>query len=324
MKKVHVTYPIPSPGLSILRERLDVNLREDESAPTQAELVAAAQGCEGLLTLVRDRVTDDVLEDLPMLRVVANYGVGYDNIDVAAATRRGVLVTNTPDVLTEATADLAFALILAVARRLGEGERLVRAGGFGGWDPRMLIGADVHGATIGLVGMGRIAQAVARRAAGFSMTVLYHSRTEVAEAVAAGWQRVELEHLLTRADFVSVHVPLGPETRHLLDARRLRLMKSSAYLINTARGPVVDEAALVTGLREGWLAGAGLDVYEREPELAEGLAGLDNVVLLPHLGSATLGARSEMARVAATNLVRALGGHLPPNPVNPEALEMRE
>jgi glyoxylate reductase len=289
--------------------------------PDRAAILAGAEGRAGLLTLIRDRIDAELLEQLPGLRAIANYGVGYDNIDVVAATRRGIVVTNTPDVLTAATADLAFALILACTRHVGAGERLVRSGGFTGWDPQMLLGLELEGATLGLLGVGRIGLAVARRATGFGMRLLHFSRHESPAADALGSQRVELDALLAEADVVSVHVSLNEQTRHLVDAAALRLMRPSAYLVNTARGPIVDEAALARALQAGTIAGAGLDVYEREPQVEPALLELENVVLLPHLGSATTAARSEMARVAATNLVAALGGERPPNPVNPEVLD---
>ena len=290
--------------------------------PPGADAIAAgAAGCAGLLTLVRDRVDAALMARLPDLRAIANYGVGYDNIDVAEATRRGIVVTNTPDVLTAATADLALALILAVTRRVGEGERLVRSGEPWAWAPDMMLGLELDGATLGIVGMGRIGMAVARRAVGFGMKLIYQSRSPHADANAMGARRVELDELLRTADVVTLHCALTAETRHLIDAAALGRMKSTAYLVNTARGPVVDEAALAHALREGRIAGAGLDVYEREPAVEPALLELDNVVLLPHLGSATTRARSEMSRVAASNLVAALTGERPPNPVNPEVLE---
>jgi glyoxylate reductase len=290
--------------------------------PLSPDVIAAgAAGCHGLLTLVRDRVDAAVLKRLPELRAIANYGVGYDNIDVAEATRRGIVVTNTPDVLTAATADLAMALLLACTRRLGEGERLVRSGEPWAWSPHMLLGLELDGATLGIVGMGRIGLAVARRAQAFGMHLLHTSRSEHPEANALGSTRVSLDELLRTADVVSLHVALGADTRHLIDAGALMTMKKEAYLVNTARGPVVDEAALATALREGWIAGAGLDVYEREPALEPGLLELENVVLLPHLGSATTKARNAMSRVAATNLVAALRGERPPNVLNPEVLD---
>ncbi|MEA2684274.1 MAG: glyoxylate reductase [Chloroflexota bacterium] len=319
--RVFATYPVPEPGLEILSAAFLVRVHPARPQPDREAMRAGAEGCRGMLTLVRDRVDAELLEALPELRAIANYGVGYDNIDIVEATRRGIVVTNTPDVLTAATADLAFALLLACTRRLGEGERLVRSGGFGGWDPQMLLGLELEGATLGLLGVGRIGLAVARRATGFGMKLLHVSRHESAEATALGSRRVELNELLDASDVVSIHVSLNDDTRHIIDASALRRMKPTAYLVNTARGPIVDEVALAQALREGWIAGAGLDVYEREPQVEPALLELDNVVLLPHLGSATTRARSEMARVAATNLVAALSGHRPPNPVNPEVLE---
>ena len=324
--RVFVTYPIPDPGLPMLREHFDIDVFGGDQPPAQGwapipssdEIASGAAGCQGLLTLVRDRVDDALLERLPNLRAIANYGVGYDNIDVAAATARGLLVSNTPDVLTDATADLTWALLMAVARRVGEGERMVRSGGFGGWDPRMLLGADIVGATLGIVGLGRIGEAVARRASGFGMH-LVHIDDRPGIGAAVGSRAVELPELLATADFVTLHCPSTPETHHLIDEAALRAMKPTAYLLNTARGPIVDEPALVRALREHWIAGAGLDVYEHEPRLAEGLAQLDNVVVLPHLGSATVGARAGMARVAAANMLAALTGERPPNLVNPDA-----
>jgi glyoxylate reductase len=315
---VYVTYPIPSPGLELLRKEFDVRLHDSETRPSTDEIATAASGCAGLLTLIRDPIDAPLMDRLPGLRAIANYGVGYDNVDVGAATARGIMVTNTPDVLTDATADLAFALLLAAARRLGEGERMVRAGKFEGWTPKLLVGADLVGATLGLVGYGRIAAAVGRRALGFGMRLIHTSHHEHADAETPGSRRVTLDEVLAESDFVSIHVPLTDETRHLIDAVALGKMKPTAYLINTARGPIVDEAALAEALAERRIAGAGLDVYEREPEVHAALLRLDNVVLLPHIGSATVGARAAMSSVAATNLTAALSGRRPPNLVNPE------
>jgi glyoxylate reductase len=297
-----------------------VRVHREPGPPGAEAMVTGASGCAGLLTLVRDRVDADLLARLPGLVAVANYGVGVDNIDVAEATRRGIVVTNTPDVLTAATADLAWALILACTRRVGEGERLVRSGRPWAWNPHMLLGLELEGATLGLVGAGRIGQAVARRALGFGMRLLHHGRRASPGAEALGSRPVGLEELLAESDVVSVHVALTEQTHHLIDAGALALMKPGAYLVNTARGPVVDEAALAAALGAGRIAGAGLDVYEREPEVHPGLLALENVVLLPHLGSATTRARSAMSRLAATNLVAALDGERPPNVVNPEVL----
>lgn len=304
----------------MLRERFEVRVHESEAKPTADGIAATAAGCAGIVPLVRDVIDAALLDRLPALRAIANYGVGYDNIDIDAATTRGILVTNTPDVLTDATADLTFALLLAAARRLGEGEAMVRAGEFHGWSPTMLVGADIAGTTLGLVGFGRIAAAMGRRARGFGMQLLHTARHDHADADALGSRRVDLDELLASSDFVSIHVPLTAETRHLIDAQALGKMKPTAYLLNTARGPIVDEAALAQALTTGVIAGAGLDVYEREPEVHAGLLELKNVVLLPHLGSASVGAREGMSRLAAMNMIAALSGDRPPNLVNPEAL----
>jgi glyoxylate reductase len=262
-------------------------------------------GCDALLCLLTDRIDAEFLARAPRLRIVANLAVGTDNIDLAAARARGVAVSNTPDVLTDATADLAFALLLAAARRLPWADRYVRGGGFTGWRPDLGLGLDVTGRTLGIVGFGRIGRAVAERARGFRMEVLWNGR-------AGG---VPLDELLARSDFVSLHAPLTPETRHLIGARELRRMRPHAVLVNTARGPLVDEAALVHALREGWIAGAGLDVFEREPALAPGLADLPQVVLAPHIGSATPATRDRMAEIAAENIIAVLRGEPIPNRV---------
>lgn len=304
----------------MLGERFELRVHESETKPTADEMASEAAGCAGLLPLVRDTVDAELMDRLPGLRAIANYGVGYDNIDVVAATTRRIMVTNTPDVLTDATADFTFALLLAVARRLGEGEWMVRAKEFRGWSPRMLVGADISGATLGLVGFGRIAAAVARRAKGFDMRLLHTSRSRHPDAESLGSRMVELDELLAESDFVSLHVPLTEATHHLIETDALAKMKPTAYLINTARGPIVDEAALAEALAEGRIAGAALDVYEREPEVDPALLGLANVVLQPHLGSASTGAREGMSRLAASNLIAALAGERPPNLLNPEVL----
>lgn len=287
----------------------------------EVELIAPAAGAVPLASLARELATADalvplltervdaaVLDAAPRLRIVANYAVGFDNIDVAAATARGVCVANTPDVLTEATADLTFALILAAARRLGEGERLVRGGRWTGWAPDQLLGVDVHGRTLGLVGYGRIARAVARRAAGFAMEVLYTTR-------GGG---VALDELCARADVISVHCPLTPQTRGLFDAARLARLKPTAILVNTARGPIVDEAALAAALAAGRLAGAGLDVFAEEPAIHPALLACERVVLAPHIGSATTTARRRMVELCASAVRAVRSGEQPANLVNPE------
>ena len=301
-----------------------------------ADLVARAQGKQGLVTVLSDRIDRELLEAVPGLRVVANIAVGYDNIDVAAAAARGVIVTNTPDVLTGATADLAMGLILAVTRRIAEGDRLIRAGGWRGWTLDFLLGSEIGGKQLGVVGFGRIGRAVARRAVAFGMRIAYADREVVQSAevvptmgsggagaadpegaAIAGAQRLSLDELLASSDVVSIHVPLSPQTHHLIDARALARMKRSAYLVNTARGPVVDEEALAWALRERLIAGAALDVFEREPEVHADLVRLDNVVLVPHLGSATTETRTAMADLAARNVIEVLSGRPPLTPVAP-------
>lgn len=320
--RVLITQPIPEPGPSLVkRVSDDVTHNTDDRVMSAEELRTKVAGCDAVLCLLTDAIDATVLEAARGCRVFANMAVGYNNIDVAAATRLGILVTNTPGVLTEATADLAWTLILGVARRVAEGDQEMRAGRFPGWGPLYMLGGDVTGRTLGLVGPGRIATAVAERARGFKMPLLYHGRRPSPELDALGARGVGLDELLAESDFVSLHVPLTTDTRHLIDAKALAKMKPTAYLINTARGPVVDEAALVEALKAGRIAGAGLDVYEDEPRMAEGLADCPNTVLLPHLGSATHATRAAMSRIAGENLVAALRGERPPNLVNPEAWE---
>lgn len=294
--------------------RLTAPVRDDP--PDESKIREGLRDAEALLTTLTEQIDAALIQQAPRLRIIANCAVGYNNIDVAAAAARGIIVTNTPEVLTEATADLTWALILAVARRVVEGDRLVREGRWTGWAPTQLLGADVHGKTLGLVGMGRIGRAVARRAEGFAMPVRYWSRRELpTEVRRPAWRPAPLEELLREADIVSLHVPLTPDTRHLIGADALKLMRPTALLINTARGPVVDEAALVEALREGRLAGAGLDVYEQEPALHPGLPALPQVVLLPHLGSATLSTRVRMGLICLENIHAVLAGRPAPNRV---------
>lgn len=323
--KAFVSRAIPPAGLKVLEEATDLEVSYNplDEGFSKAKLIARTSQAEGLLCLLTDTIDAEALAGCPNLKVVSNMAVGYNNIDVAEATRRGILVTNTPGVLTEATADFTWALLLAVARRVGEGERLVRSHNWHGWGPLQLLGGEVNGKTLGLIGMGRIGQAVARRASGFNMNILYHSRSPLDESLESELKvrRVELDELLESSDFVSLHAPYTKETHHLINAERLEQMKPTAYLVNTSRGPLVDEAALVVALQQEQIAGAGLDVYEKEPELYTGLSDLENVVLAPHLGSATHQTRGEMSRLAATNLVMALRGQRPLHPVNPEVLK---
>ena len=317
--KVLVTHPVIAGGLEPIEQHQVVVA----DGPTPSELRTAMADVDALLPLLTVPVDAALLAAAPRLKVVANHAVGYDNIDLPACTRRGVWVTNTPGVLTEATADLAWAALLAAARQIVPGDAMVRGGRFEGWEPTMLLGVDMVGKTLGVVGFGQIGQAVARRAAGFSVEVLFHDVVQRGEVSLGGLvtaRQVPLEQLLQRADFVSLHVPLSTTTHHLMDSARLALMKPTAFLINTARGPVVDEAALVEHLRARRIAGAALDVYEQEPALAPGLAALDNALLLPHIGSATAETRLAMARMAARNIAAVLRGAVPPNAVNEVAV----
>jgi len=321
---IFITRNIPTIGLTILREHgFEPRVYSSDEAIPRAELLREVRGCRGLIALLSDRVDDELLDAAgENLEVVANFAVGYDNIDVAACSRRRVVVSNTPGVLTEATADHAFALMLAVARRLLEGHQLVTSGGWRGWAPMQLLGRDISGQTLGIIGMGRIGRALARRARAFAMTVLYHNRhrDEAFEAEQGVRFVPTLLDLLQDSDVVSIHTPLTTETHHLIGEAELESMKPSAILVNTARGPIVDEAALVRALEQRRIWGAGLDVFEREPVVSEGLARLPNVVLTPHLGSATERTRDAMARLCAEAIVAVLGGRRVPQLLNPEVL----
>jgi glyoxylate reductase len=289
---------------------------------TRDELVARAQGCDALLSMLTERIDGELLDACPSLRVVANMAVGYDNIDVPAATERGVLVTNTPDVLTDTSADIAFALLMAVARRVVEGDGAVRSGGWGVWRPDWMLGHDVHGATLGIVGPGRIGRAMARRGQGFDMRVLYSGRREVADFPG---ERVDLETLLAQSDFVSVHVPLNGETHRMFSVEAFRRMKPSAIFINTARGGVVDQEALREALAHGEIAGAGLDVMTPEPlPTDDPLLGAPNLVVTPHIGSATLSTREAMAELAIDGLLAGCAGERPRHLVNLEVWDAAE
>jgi len=318
--KVYLTRPLPPEVMLRLERETDLAWNAENRTVSARELIDALKQREGLLCTINDRIDAAVLDQCASLKVIANFGVGFNNIDVVAATAHKIPVANTPGVLTDATADLAFGLLLAMARRMGEGERLVRSGQWTGWEPMQLLGADVSGATLGIIGFGRIGRAVAERARAFSMRVLYWNRTRLTEDQESqtGAYFVEFEELLGEADFVSLHVPYGRETHHLIGEAQLRLMKPEAFLINTSRGAVIDEPALVRALQSGRIAGAGLDVYEHEPKLSPGLDQLENVVLAPHLGSATIGTRTKMGMIAVDNLLAACAGNRPPNCVNPE------
>jgi glyoxylate reductase len=317
--RVFVTRRLPGDALARLAAVATVEIWPDEMPPAYDELCRGAASAHGLIALLTDTIDATLIASAPALRVISTMAVGYDNIDVAAATVRGIPVGNTPGVLTETTADLAFALILAVARRVPEAERFLREGRWRTWDPQMLLGYDLHGATLGIVGLGKIGQAVARRAAGFGMRVLYATRRPVGEPAAAAAVDVDLDSLLRASDVVSLHVPLTAATRHMIGESQLRSMKRTAILVNTARGGVVDQQALVRALHEGWIAGAGLDVMEEEP-VASGdpVLSAPNVVLLPHIGSATHATRERMASMAVDNCIAGLRGERLPHCVNPE------
>ncbi len=306
----------------MLRNHFEVEIYSDSVPLTEAVLSSRIGDADGLLCLVTDPVTERVMEQAPRLKIISNHGVGYDNIDIAAATRRKIAVTNTPGVLTEATADFTWALLLAVARQVVAGDRVVRSGQFHGWDPLFMRGADIVGKTLGIIGAGRIGTAVAERAVGWKMSVLYlnRGRNEYLEQKLNA-RRVLLPELLSHSDFISIHLPLTPETRHFIGANELAQMKPTAYLINTARGAIIDEQALLKALQDNQIAGAALDVFEHEPALTPGLAELPNVVLAPHLGSATFETRDKMAEIAATNIIRYFQGKKPISIVNPEVLE---
>jgi glyoxylate reductase len=319
---VLVTRRLPQEALDRIDARCAVTLYDGDGAMPRGQLLAQVAGKAGAITLLTDRVDDEFLDAAgPHLAIVANYAVGFDNIDVDACTRHGVLSSNTPEVLTETTADIAFTLLMAAARRVAEGDRLLRSRTPWIWGPLMMLGQDVHHKTLGVVGFGRIGQALARRARGFGMSVLYHDTyrpaAEVERDLAAQYR--DLEDLLRESDFVSLHTNLTPQTRHLINAERLSVMKPTAVLVNTSRGPVVDEAALARALREGQIFAAGLDVFEHEPHVHPDLLACENAVLIPHLGSATVETRLAMANLAADNLFAGLEGKRPPSLLNPAA-----
>ena len=321
--RVLITHKLADEAVEVARQACDVHFTPLDQPLDADTLRQAIVGMDGIISVVTDTIDTAFLEAGADLKVVANVAAGYDNVDVPAATRRGVVITNTPGVVTESTADLAWGLLFSIARRIPEADRYIRAGKWKAWRLMALLGNDVHGRTLGIVGMGNIGQAVARRASGFGMTILYHNRHRLPEALESGLNAawVELETLLQTADFVSVHTPLSAETRHLIGARELRMMQPTAYLINTSRGPVVDETAVIRALQEQWIAGAGLDVFEQEPEVPQALKDLDNVVLLPHIGSASVASRTRMAVMAAHSAVAVLQGKRPQHVVNPEVYE---
>lgn len=318
--RVLVTRKTYEGPLQLLRESAEVTINREDRSMTPEEIITALPGTMGMLAMGSDPVTARLLEAGKDLKVVANNAVGFNNIDLAAATRLKIAVTNTPDVLTDTTADLSFALILGVARRIAEADRFVRAGRWTGWTPRLMIGGDVHGKILGVIGLGRIGSAVARRGQGFHMRIVYYDIRRLDPTIEQQHhlQFLPLRDLLQVSDFVTLHVPLTPQTRHLIGSEQLSLMKKSAFLINASRGPVVDEKALVLALRSGTIAGAGLDVFEAEPAVTPDLIQMENTLLLPHIGSATDETREAMTLRAVNNILAVIRGEIPPNILNPE------
>lgn len=311
-----LTQPIPAPAIARLEEVFELNQNTSDTILSKAELIAGIGNADALLCLLTDSIDREVIDAAPRLKCISNYAVGYNNIDVEHATQKGIVVCNTPGVLTETTADLTWALLMSCARRIVESDRFLRQGRFTGWKPLLLLGNDIHGKTLGIIGMGRIGRAVARRASGFDMRILYYDPSVDKDSLPAEYEAVELDNLLKNSDFISIHVPLLPATHHLIGAREFALMKSNAVLINTARGPIVDESALIQALREGRIAAAGLDVYEQEPQVPQELIELENAVLLPHIGSASVETRTRMGLLAAENAIAVIQGRTPPARVN--------
>jgi len=326
MPRVFVTRRLPESGIQLLTEAFgepEVVVSPQQGVISREVLLEGVRGVEALLPILTDTIDAEVMDAAgPQLKIIANYAVGYNNIDVPAATVRGIAVTNTPGVLTETTADLAWGLLLAAARRISESERYLRAGKWDSWGPQLMLGADVHGKTLGIFGMGRIGQAMARRARGFDVRVIYADVQPLPAALEQelGVTFVDMPALLAESDFISIHCPLTPETTHAFGADEFQAMKPEAILVNTARGPVVDSAALAQALQSGAIAAAGLDVLEEEPDVHPGLLACENAVLLPHVGSASRETRAKMAEMAAANIIAHLNGERPPNCVNPEVL----
>lgn len=311
--KVFITYKIPESGINLLKEKFDVDVYEGERFLTKQEMMERLKDADAVVTQLRDPVDKEFIDAGKKLKIIANYAVGFNNIDVEYAKQKGIYVTNTPDVLTEATADIAWALILAVARKIIPADKFTREGKFEGWKPNLFLGYEIYGKTLGIIGMGRIGKAVARRAMGFGMKIIYHNRKRVEDDYKYNAKYVDLETLLKESDYISINAPLTNETYHLLNKERLSLLKKNAILVNTARGPIIDEKALYELLKDGKIAGAGFDVYENEPEITKGLEKLDNVVLLPHIGSATYETREKMSIMVAENIIDALEGKIPRN-----------
>jgi glyoxylate reductase len=324
--KVYITRELPERGLNIIRKYFDVEVWPDYAPPPKSVIIDKVKDVDALGSLLSDKIDIEVFNAAPKLKIVSQLAVGFDNIDITEATKRGIYVTNTPEVLTDTTADFAWSLLMAVARRIVEADKYVRTGQWKvSWHPAMLAGRDIHHATIGIVGAGRIGYAVAQRAKGFDMKILFYDvvpRPEIEKDLGA--KKVDMDTLLKESDFVSIHVPLMKETHHLINAEKLKLMKKTAYLVNNSRGPVVDEKALYEALKKDQIAGAGIDVFEQEPTpLDNPLLKLDNVVVAPHISSASLETRSKMSEMVAENLVSFFQGKRPPNLVNPDVMKIK-
>jgi len=325
MKKIFVTRQIPDAGLNLLAEQCDLNIWPGDLPPSRAELLQQIASVDGLLCLLTDRIDEDIIQSAPSLKVISNYAVGYDNIDIESATKRGIPVGNTPGVLTQATADFAFSLLMAAARRVCEADRSVRAGDWKTWGPKTLLGADVYKATLGLIGFGRIGQAVAQRARGFEMRVLCYDPYLPAEKVPQGVEMVSLETLYSQSDFISIHVPLTPQTHHLIDAKAFSKMKPNTILVNTARGAVIETQALYLALKDRQIAAAALDVTDPEPIPANHpLLSLENLIIAPHIASASTSTRERMAIMAAENILAGLNQQPLPNCVNPQVYTLKQ
>jgi glyoxylate reductase len=322
--KIFVTRKIPKPGLDLLRKEYDLEVYKYDRVPTKEEIIKGLKGKDGLLCLLTDSIDREIISSEPKLKMIANYAVGYNNIDVQAATERGILVSNTPDVLTNTTAEMAWALLFSVARRIAEGDKFTRARKFKGWSPMLMLGQDVSNKTLGIIGAGRIGTAFALKSKGFNMKVLYvDERQNTILERELGAKKVSFDDVLKKSDYISVHVPLIPSTHHLIGEKELQMMKKNAVLINTSRGPIIDEKALTKALKKKRIFGAGLDVYEQEPMIEKELLALDNVVLQPHSASATTETRTKMAIMAAENMMAGLSGKIPPNCVNTEVFNKK-
>lgn len=321
--KIFVTRRIPEPGLELLRKEFELEINPYNRVLTKQEIIKGLKGKDGLLCLLTDQIDSDVIKSEPKLKMIASYAVGYDNIDIKTATKLKIPVSNTPGVLTDATAEMTWALIFSVSRRIVEGDKFTRTGKFNGWDPMLMHGQDINGKTLGIIGAGRIGTAMALRSQGFNMKVLYvESKTNKTLEEKLNAKKVELDELIKESDFISLHVPLNNDTYHLIDEKKLKMMKKTAILVNTSRGPVIDEQALIKALKNNWIFGAGLDVYEHEPKIPKELIKLDNVVLQPHSASATTSSRTNMALIAAENMIDGLKGKKPRNCVNPELFDL--